>query len=316
MNEAYLSHLAYALGSCAQDVEAAEAAGFLLSPAAALRDAGFDKHHYCTPDEDAYGLARQALEASNIDPPIVDCIVYATCLPLNANLCPANRFEGTRDVKHLMDFPASRLQADHGMENAFVIGLNQQACTGMLGSVRLARNMLAGEPDLENILCITADRFPVGALYEQAYNLISDGGAACLVSRKPQGFRILATHHLTNGALAQASDDQTVGSFFTYVHRVVSETLAKAELDMADIRWVVPQNTNRKAWPILASLLGIADDQAFFESMPECGHVISADNVINLARLELGGELSTGDRVLTFMAGFGSNWQCLLLERI
>ncbi|MCZ6869097.1 MAG: hypothetical protein O7G84_06310 [Gammaproteobacteria bacterium] len=316
MSDVYLNHLAYALGGCSQDVEAAGAAGLLLSPAAALRDAGFDKHHYCAPDEDAYGLARQALAASNIDPSIVDCIVYATCLPLNANLCPLSRFEGSGDVKHLMDFPASRLQADHGMENAFVVGLNQQACTGMLGSVRLARNMLAGEPDLENILCITADRFPVGALYEQAYNLISDGGAACLVSRRPEGFRILATHHLTNGALAQASDDQTVGSFFTYVHRVVSETLAKAELDMADIRWVVPQNTNRKAWPILASLLGVADDQAFFESMPECGHVISADNVINLALLESRGALSTGDRVVTFMAGFGSNWQCLLLERI
>ena len=316
MSDVYLSHLAHALGSREQDVADAEAAGLLLSSAAALRDAGFHKHHRCAPDEDAYHLASRALEASGIEPATVDCIVYATCLPMNANLSPTTQFEASRDVKHLMDFPASRLQADHAMANAFVIGLNQQACTGMLGGIRVARNMLAGEADLGNVLCITADRFPAGALYEQAYNLISDGAAACLVSRRPAGFRILASHHLTNGALAQASDDQTVGSFFTYVHRVVSEMLAKAALDMADIRWVVPQNTNRKAWPILASLLGIADDQAFFESMPECGHVISADNVINLERLESLGKLSTGDRVLTFMAGFGSNWQCLLLEWI
>ena len=66
----------------------------------------------------------------------------------------------------------------------------------------------------------------------------------------------------------------------------------------------------------LASLLRVDAAQAWFESMPRCGHVISADNIINLAELEASGRLVSGDRILTFMAGFGSNWQCLILERI
>lgn len=312
----YLSHLGYALGSLERDANEAEQAGDIGSSAAALASAGFDRHCICAVNESAYDLARRALLASQIDTDLIDCIVYSTCLPQNGSLTGTAEFESSRDVKHLMNFPASHLQADFDMHDAFVIGLNQQACTGMIGSIRLARNMLLAEPELEHALCITADRFPPGARYEQAYNLISDGAAACQVSRQPGGFRILAVHQITNGAMAQADDDSTVGSYFNYTHRAISETLARAELEMRDIRWVIPQNTNRKAWQILAGLLQIPTDRAWFESMPRCGHVISADNIINLAELERSDRLHKGDRLLLFMAGFGSNWQCLVLEKV
>ena len=316
VTDVYLSHLASAVGSQTQDVVAAEAAGMLFSSASALQDAGFDKHHYCVNGEDAYVLARQAVENSRIDTAAVDCIVYATCLPLNGSVGSDDAFQRSKDVKHLMDFPASRLQSELGMQGAFVVGLNQQACTGMLGSIRIAKNMLVAEPELNNVLCVTSDRFPTGALYEQAYNLISDGAGVCLVSREKTGFRILASHHVTNGALVHASDDETVGSFFTNVHQTIGDTLAKAGLTIQDMRWVVPQNTNQKAWRILAQLLQVSQEQAYFHCMADYGHVISADNVINLAHLEASGSLNPGDRVLTFMAGFGSNWQCLILERV
>ncbi len=314
MNETFVSHLASALGTERRSVEDAASAGQLVSPVEALRDSGFDTHHVCANDESAFDLAMRAFEASDIDPASVDAIVYSTCLPQNGSMSDWAQFDETGDVKHVMRFPAIDLQAEAGMQDAIVIGLNQQACTGMLGALRLARCMLVAEPDFENVLCITADRFPEGAVYEQAYNLISDGAAACLVSREQQGFRLLDVHQITNGAMVTASDDETVGSYFNYTGRLVDETLDRAGLALADIRWVVPQNTNRKAWQILARLLGISEEQAWFPSIETAGHVISADNVINLAELQASGQLERGDKVLTFMAGFGSNWQCALLE--
>jgi 3-oxoacyl-[acyl-carrier-protein] synthase-3 len=215
-----------------------------------------------------------------------------------------------------MRFPASTLQAEFGMDNAFIMGLNQQACTGMLGALRIARNMLHGEEGLNRILCITADRFPQNAKYEQAYNLISDGAAACQVSREQQGFRLLDVHHISNGAMVNASDDETVGSYFNYTCRLIDEALERAGYTIQDIRWVVPQNTNRKAWDILSGLLKLQSSQAFFPVMAATGHVISADNIINLSQLQQSEQLCSGDRVLTFMAGFGSNWQCAILEAI
>jgi 3-oxoacyl-[acyl-carrier-protein] synthase-3 len=316
MKATYLSHLASSLGSNTQSVETAEQFQQLVSPASALRAAGFESHHLCPADESSYQLAARALEASGIETGNVDVIIYSTCLPLNANLGDIEKFSASRDVKHLMHFPASDLQAEYGMQNAIVIGLNQQACTGMLGALRLARNMLIAEADFQRVLCITADRFPDNASYEQSYNLISDGAAACLVSREQQGFRLIDVHHITNGAMVDATDDETVGSYFNYSCRLIGEALARTGLTLTDIRFVVPQNTNRKAWQILTSLLGLDPAQAFFPSMQSTGHVISADNIINLAALQVSGDLCPGDKVLTFMAGYGSNWQCALLEAV
>jgi 3-oxoacyl-[acyl-carrier-protein] synthase-3 len=102
----------------------------------------------------------------------------------------------------------------------------------------------------------------------------------------------------------------------SYTANLVEQALSRLNLKMPDIRWVVPQNTNAKAWTILSRLLGLVPEQAFFPSMAETGHVISADNIINLAELRASGKLQSGDRVLTLMAGFGSNWQSAILEAV
>src|SRR5262249_60255884 len=112
------------------------------------------------------------------------------------------------------------------------VGLHLQACPLPRGPRRLVAAVPRSEPATGRVLCVTADRFPPGALYEQSYNLISDGAAACLVSSEPGSFRLVATHAITNGALAAASDDETVGAYFSYTHRAIQETLARAGLGL------------------------------------------------------------------------------------
>jgi len=311
----FVDRFGYALGSVKYDVGDSAAAGRTHNPADAFVQSGFRWHHVCADGETAYDLAREAVLAIEGDLGEIDTIVYATCIPANANLGTPERFAETADVKHLMDFPASRLQADLGLDRAFVVGLGQQACTSMLGSLRIAHGLLATDDSLSRILCVSADRFPPGATYEQAYSLISDGAAACVVSREPAAYRLVASHHITNGAMVSADDDETVGSYFAYTHRLVSELLAKARLGIDDIDWVVPQNTDAKAWQILCRLLRIDPAKVSCLSLADVAHVISGDNIINLAALEAQGAVDTGQRVLLTMAGYGMNWQGVLLER-
>jgi 3-oxoacyl-[acyl-carrier-protein] synthase III len=315
MSEVYVDHLTFALGDETRSVEDAHERGLTVSKAADLREAGFTQHHVCHGQTTAYDLASRAV--SNIRGHLdgTGAIVYSTCIPINGNIGNEKKFRETRDVKHLMDFPASHLQADFGLDRAFVVGLNQQACTGVLGSLRLARVLLTAEPHIERVLCVTSDRFPEGALYEQAYNLISDGAVACVVSNSPAAFRLVACHAITNGAMAQASDDETVGSYFNYTHRVINETLAMAGTTMRNIDWVVPQNTNRKAWQILARLLRFDYERVYFPTLSTVGHLISGDNIINLRALIDEQRIRPGDRLLLFMAGYGLNWQCVILEK-
>ncbi len=315
MSPAYVDHFAFALGSRRESVEEAVAAERTLSDAAALRGAGFEVHHRCEKDESSLDLARRAVESIRGRLGRIDAIVYATCLPANGNVGSSRRYESTRDVKHCMDFPASRLQAEFALDSAIVIGLAQQACTGMLGSLRLARALVESERGMERILCLTSDRFPEGALYEQSYNLISDGAAACVVSREEAAYEYVAGHQITNGALADASDDETVGSFFSFTHRAIQETFARAGLASKDLAWVAPQNTNKKAWTILARLLGIPIERVAMRTIAETAHMISGDNVVNLADLDAAGLVNRGDLVLMPMAGYGMNWQCTLLRK-
>lgn len=312
----------YHLGSHVSNLADTAASKRIISDFNAMQDAGFARHHTATPEETAYSLAKGAMhdmltsypEAANLIPEI-DLIIYVTCLPLNGNEGDINQFNRTRDVKHFMDFPASRLQADFGMDNAFVMGLNQQACTGMLSCLRVANAMLCTEPQIRNILCITADRFPAGALYEQAYNLISDGAAACIVNREESGYRYLHAHHITNGAMATANDDETAGFYFSYSHRLITELCTKGQCKPEDISWIIPQNTNRKAWKILSSVLRFELDRILMPTIGEVGHCISGDNIINLKTVQQSNKLRPGDKLLLPMAGFGLNWSAVLLEK-
>ena len=313
--DAYVDHLGFALGGTKHSVEDSAAAGRVHAPVEAFHQAGFRWHHVCPDGETAYDLALAAVRA--VDDPVDDvgAIVYATCIPANANMGEAERFTQSADVKHLMDFPASRLQADLGLDGAFVVGIGQQACTSMLGSMRIAHGLLATDPSISRVLCVSADRFPPGSTYEQAYSLISDGAAACVVSREPAAYRLLAAHHITNGAMVGADDDETVGSYFAYTHRLVSELLARAGLTVDDVDWVVPQNTDAKAWQILSRLLHIDAERVFCASLPDVAHVISGDNIVNLSYLGDRATVAPGERLLLTMAGYGMNWQGVLLEK-
>ncbi len=312
----YLHDPVYALGDTTYSVEQSVKASRTVSSAETLREAGFVSHHVCSPELGVEDLSVRTASQLGECLDTVSTVIFSTCLPMNGSVGSFADFRASRDVKHLMDFPASRLQAACGLQETQVIGLNQQACTGMLGGIRLARALLQSEADVDDILCITADRFPCDAIYEQSYNLISDGGAAVVVSRLERGFRVIGCHQITNGALVQASDDEVVGTYFNYTHRLIQESLAKIDAGMGDIDWIVAQNMNIKAWQILARLLSFDSERVYFESLPEVGHVISGDNIINLKKLDDSNAIRPGEKLLLIMAGYGMNWQSVILEKV
>ncbi|MEB3196765.1 MAG: 3-oxoacyl-[acyl-carrier-protein] synthase III C-terminal domain-containing protein [Candidatus Sericytochromatia bacterium] len=314
--DVYLHSLSTALGEHDVDLTASWQAGRLCTDPTTLQQHGFQRHRLAADDTEALDLALRACRPMGEAIATSDVLVYATALPLNSYRRRESQFAQSRDIKDLANFPASRLQAELGLERAAVVGLTQQACTAMLGAIRLARALLLAEPHLAQVLCVAADRFPPGARYEQAYSPVSDAACAGLVSRQPVGYRIIACHALSNGALAQASDDEMAGTHFAYAHQIIQETLDRAGLRMADIAWIVPQNTSRQVWQILGPLLQHPLERVALGTLAQAGHAISADNVLNLCDLEASGKIKPGDRLLLFMASFGMNWQGLVLEKV
>jgi 3-oxoacyl-[acyl-carrier-protein] synthase III len=321
MSAIYLDAIGFSLGSVRNSAQEAEQHQLLLSPAELLIESGFGFHHRCAVDESVYDLAQRATQeifaaAENSElAQQIDLFCFATCIPANGNIGVYDDFTRSGDVKYLMDFPVSHLQAQFKMERAQTIGITQMACTSLLGAIRIGASLLAAE-DLEHCLCLTADRFPAGAKYEQSFNLISDGAAGCILSTKKGAFLYRGAHHITNGAMAQASDDETAGFFFNYSYRLIQETLQKLQLQLSDVQWIVPQNTNSKAWQVLASLLRFDLARVLMPTRIEVGHCISGDNMINLHACLQNNIFKSGDIILLPMAGYGLNWSCVVLEKM
>lgn len=316
MKGIYLHDLSFSLGSRTYTAEESAQAQRILTAAEQYREAGFHQHRISADHENSYDLALAATQPIKAQAAHVTSLIYATCLTLNGNIGSVERFHETGDVKHLMNYPASHLQVALDIPEASVIGVNQQACTSILGAIRLASALLNNEPDEKGALCVTADRFPKGALYEQAFNLISDGASACIVDREPRGYRVLGSRAITNGALAEAGDEETVGLYFTYTHRLLTELAERAGLSLAQIDWLIPQNVNVNAWSILSRLLDIAPEKVYHGSMRDVAHIISSDVILNLSYLEKEGRIQSGQKIILYMAGFGLNWQAVLLEKV
>ena len=313
MGEIWISRLNYVLGDDEHDLQ--DCQEHMVSTVAELINAGFKKHHVCTSEQNSLDLAQAVVKKATAEQPVdPELLVYATALPMNAAVPRGDSYTETRDVKHLMDFPGSHIQADAGWTKASVFGLGQQACTTVMGSWRLAGAMLAVEPTWQEAVCINADRFPEGASYEQSYNPISVAATFTRVAREPEenAYKVRAIHQITNGALSLANDTETAGSFFPWMHQAVQQTLNKAGVQKVD--WIVPQNTHSAAWTVLTRLLQMTDTPVHEPTREQVAHMISGDNIANLIDLNDQGALKEGDTILMTAAGYGANWQCAVLE--
>jgi 3-oxoacyl-[acyl-carrier-protein] synthase III len=71
---------------------------------------------------------------------------------------------------------------------------------------------------------------------------------------------------------------------------------------------------NVAGWQVLARLLGFDPERVAFPSLPEVGHMVSGDNIVNLKMLHEAGKLRRRDRIVLATAGYGLHWHCVILE--
>ena len=310
MRAVYLHDLSPVLGQQRLSLEDSAAAGRLRSRPQALRDAGFACHRLALPSESAMDLAHSALS------PLAASHRDAGALVLACTLTPQLVREPTREVTQHLGLGGARLLAGLQLQRAFVAGVTEQACTSALGALRVARGLLAAEPDLSPILACAADRLPEGVTLEQGFSPLSDGAAACVVSTQARGYRLVAFHAVVHGALAGADDDQAMGRLFPVANALVRDVLARAGKAPRDLARLVPPNFPVAAARILARSLEIPEELASSPTLADAGHVMSCDPLLSLAEIERRGELRSGDLVLLLAAGYGLTWQAALLERM
>jgi 3-oxoacyl-[acyl-carrier-protein] synthase III len=306
-----LEAIEYILPNTRRDLTELEAVGALETSAHRLREFGFE--YAFTSEEDAFGLAAKAtaalLEKQDIKPDKIDALFFAGALASSHSVDPSQEFLSA------FNYPACKLQFDFGLLNAAVVGISQTGCMGMMTAVKCAADFLAGS-NAENALCVSADVFPPRAKREVIYNLISDGACAVLVRKNGSRNFLLAHRRITKGYYwdCVARRNEMIAAYFPTACNIIWETLAKARTNLEELAWIIPHNVSRRSWEILLGLLGISPERLFDENISAIGHIIAADNFINLKDAADRGKINRGDKVLLFNFGFGANWGCMLLE--
>lgn len=303
--------IAYALPETAVDLTTVGDRGLLDSPPSVLAEFGFCRVHIADrpADEMALDALRRLLDEAQLDPESIDALFFAGAIPSSHQVADGSPLDG-------FNYPVARLQYECGLMNATAVGVSQAGCTGMMTAVALAADHLRANPAARRIVCVSADVLAPGAKREIIYNVISDGACALLVERGSARNRILAYERVTKGYYwnAGTSRDEIVAAYFPTARTLVRDTLAGAGLAAADVAAVIPHNVSLRSWQILLPILGIPIDRLFADNIPRKGHVIAADNFINLRDAADGGRIRAGDRVLLFNFGFGANWACMILE--
>jgi 3-oxoacyl-[acyl-carrier-protein] synthase-3 len=307
-----ITAIGYALPARTLDLRTLHERGLLESPVEALEQFGFRSIHVS--DRSADDLALVALgrliDEHRIDPESVDALYYAGAIPESQRVADGGAaLEG-------FNYPVARLQYECGLINAVTIGIAQAGCTGLMSAVALAADHLRANPRARRIIAVSADVLPAGHPREIIFNLVSDGACAVLVERDAARHRILAYRHVSKGYYwhAAAKKNEIVAAYFPTARTIVRDTLAECGLSASDVALILPHNVSLRSWQILLPLLSMSPDRLFADNIAAKGHVIAADNFINLKDAGDGGRIAAGDRLLLFTFGFGANWACMVLE--
>lgn len=313
-----LAEITYALPAGSASVEDLAAGGALASEPDLLRRFGFDRVAIAT-TESPYSLAlaaaRDVLRNAAADPSEIDVIVYAGEQGPGAFLrAGADRHDAHATTARFR-YPASRLQYDLGLDRALVLGVDQLACTSLLGAVRVARALCLAE-GFRTALCVCGDFVPRDAGREALWNCTADAAVAVLLRRGEGARRVVAARHVTKGYYwdPEARRDEMIAAYFPTARHVIDDTLRAAGWSRTDVDWVIPHNVSRRSWDVLLPLCGLGGSRIWDRNIARIGHTLAGDNFINLADAVEAGAIESGQRLLLFSYGYGAHWTALAVE--
>ena len=283
---------------------------------------GIRGKHIAAPDEHVSDLsvkaAERLLEEHDVDPESVDAVVYFGSM--------------WRDYAVWQAAPwiAHRI----GAENALALEYGNVSCGGPM-ALRFARNYLAADDGLRNVLLVGASRESYLLDYENERSRFmfnfGDGAVAVLLERDAHANELLASHAITDGSLSLqvkvpsgGSVDMNGGYRFLDVAdpaamkarldevslpnfvRAAEGALDRSGATLADVDFLCGLHMKRSMHDDLVAALGV--DPARTVYLDDTGHMSGVDPLLGLDRAAREGRLHEGELVLLLAAGTGYTW--------
>ncbi|MEA3548955.1 MAG: beta-ketoacyl-ACP synthase III [Thermodesulfobacteriota bacterium] len=269
----------------------------------------------------AAGAARQALEMAGLVATDLDQIIVAT-------------------VTSEMTMPscACLVQKELGATRAFAYDVNA-ACSGFVYGLDLAEKYIRAEPDLK-ILVIGAETMSTRINWQDRNTcvLFGDGAGACIVTGNNSGRGMLASQLYSDGRLfdllkincaASMNPDLSLadhdGSYiqmagrdvFKYavrsMEKAASIVLDKTNLDISDVKLIIPHQANIRILKSLADHLGTSLEKVYI-NLDKYGNTSAASVPIALDEANREGCLQENDLLLLCCFGGGFTWGAMMFR--
>jgi 3-oxoacyl-[acyl-carrier-protein] synthase-3 len=292
---------------------------------------GLRGKHVAAPDEHvsdmAVRVAERLLAETGIDPGGIDVVLYYGSLWKDFAVWQA------------APWIAERL----GCENAYGLEYANVSC-GTPVALRLARNFLLAEPELQNVLLVAASRESYLLDYSNARSRFmfnfGDGAVAGLLVRD-SGHELLGAHAVTDGSFSLqvkvpaggsveppslesvngrrhfldvadpvqmkgGLDEVSLPNFVAAARGAVERSGAGLE----DVSYLAGIHMKRSMHDALVEALG-GPRAAYLD---DTGHMSGVDSLLALDRAARAGELEDGDLVLLLAAGTGYTWAASVIR--
>jgi 3-oxoacyl-[acyl-carrier-protein] synthase-3 len=286
---------------------------------------GLAGKHRARPDEHVSEMcvnaARAVVERNGADS--IDAVMYF----------------GSHWKDHMVWQVAPAVQEALGIDGFAFEAINSSA--GAPVALKIARDMLAADPDLRSILMVAAARESGIIDYTNprsrfAYNF-GDGAVAALLRRDDGKGEILASSLMSDGSFAHHVHVPAGGSAHPASHETVDtgmhflDVIDGAEMkrrldpitikrfvevardaversghDLADLNWFLPIHMKRSIHDALCAELGVTFERSVY--LDHHGHMSAVDPLLSLCMLRDEGRLADGDLILLLAAGTGYTW--------
>jgi 3-oxoacyl-[acyl-carrier-protein] synthase III len=277
--------------------------------------------HIAAPDEHVSDLSVKAVERlldeTGFDPSEIDVVMYY----------------GSMWRDHGVWQAAPHIAHRVGATNAFAVEYDNVS-HGTPIALRVARDMLRAEPELDTILVVAACResYLLDYANERSRFMFNfgDGAVAGLLGGGAESNQVLGSHAITNGVYSlqvkvpgggsvepngypyldvqdpaemKGGLDQESLPNFVAAARGAAE---RSGLELDDIDFVCPLHTKRSMFDALLAELGLSEEQAVY--LDDTGHMSGVDTLLALDRAAREGRVRDGDAVLLLSAGTGYTW--------
>jgi len=266
--------------------------------------------------------AQRAMDKAGITADQIDLIIVATITP---------------DM--LFPSTAALVQNKLGARKAAAFDI-EAACSGFIYAMEIGQQFIMSRT-YETVLVIGAERLSSIVNWKDRNTcvLFGDGAGAAILQHRPDahglltacmgadgdkamllcmpggGSRIPATTDSVEAGLhhLQMDGKETFKNAVNAMLGAAKEALSRCEIDISQIKLVIPHQANRRIIDALGERLGVKADQVFV-NVDKYGNTSAASVAIALDEAVTQGRIERGDLALLVVFGAGLTWAAAVIE--